>query len=1028
MSSHKEKGFSKDLLITSPFWSAKLETLSHPSAIRMLEDLDPRGPLGIGNAEDPFWKGFKHTYGKKDTSIDFLLRIKKQHPEKIALVQIGDFYETWGVDSVFLVEHCGLNRMGKRGPRAGTPLVNVQAVLDGLTQAGFSVVVCEQADDPLRKMRKTRFIAEIITPSSPVYTYGLGMDRQRGDVLFPECPPEFGLVFEKRGITLVEILPDLMTVMTLEGLTDEAAITKLSSYGGRLSRIFCHENVDEKFLEQHHLHHENLVKVSGYLPRQFAKRMEELIKIDLALDTKVTFTKISPNQQRNQLVPRPLYLRTAQQIGVLPERGIPDLTEQMLPKGSPVTCRNLIRNFLLNPPPQSVATKLRDALRVILNVDVSFPEFPVANPARYVKTLQKQEASPEILKDLFLIAKNFTDCYHTAFASAMSDVLLVVAQILSMEVKSDLLQESSRTIVETLLPILPSKEDKAYLPQDERISRFLFEYVEDEFRGRVSPQARTEIVELYQAVEVAAAQYEQAILDHLLTVIQSHQEQIAAQKKKKERPLALSFDIHNKAIWLRGPVRKRKPLFRGFYHPVDRHGREVKDRWTTRPVEQALAEYKNAVEQARLGVSTLLKDVSQTLFPHTLPIVHLATFSNLMKTLILHAKECHPKGWNGAMNAQAPANSRLFLKDFFPYWMSPRESVRNTLHLEGVALLTGHNMAGKSTLLRSSAVVTLLASCGFLFPAKEVAIPEWIDGWFVRTGAADDPAAGLSAFAVEMMDIKTALRDASAQSLLLIDELGKGTESQAGHAIAGSILEHLSQQRIRSVFATHWHELFSNEEVNLDSIQQIQMETQENQPTYRVIVGSDLSSHAFETALQLGVEPNLIERAKEIAACYRLHNRVSLSPSLVQEAVEPYSVAPEKPSIHVDVEEHSLESACEVMSEILSIPASHIKHVAPRYHPSLKDAASSVVYVLRTGLGYYYVGETDNLSLRLAAHRKDRAKKDCECVYAVISQGKSWSRRIETELTKKFRSLGFPLLSTEDAQHRHFGSASTTEG
>ncbi len=75
---------------------------------------------------------FKHDHGAKEASVDFLFRVKKQHPQKIVLIQIGEFYETWGIDSVFLVEHCGINRMGRKGPRAGMSLANPKVKLQNI--------------------------------------------------------------------------------------------------------------------------------------------------------------------------------------------------------------------------------------------------------------------------------------------------------------------------------------------------------------------------------------------------------------------------------------------------------------------------------------------------------------------------------------------------------------------------------------------------------------------------------------------------------------------------------------------------------------------------------------------------------------------------------------------------------------------------------------------------------------------------------------------------------------------------------
>ncbi|MBI2069506.1 MAG: hypothetical protein HYT79_02810 [Elusimicrobia bacterium] len=980
------------LLISSPFWKEKLNCIVHPSAVRMAHDLDPSGALGIGAGNNPFWKGFKHAYGEKEATVDFLFRVKKQHPEKIVLIQVGEFYETWGIDSVFLVEYCGLNRMGKRGPRAGAPLANIQAVLDGLTQAGFAVVVCEQTNDITQTGRKTRFISEIVTPSSPVYTYGLAMNKDRGNALFPDCPPEFGIAADARGMIVVEVNPDLRTLWTYEGLTREAACMRLTRYGGRLGRIFCHENTDKEFLERSGIHYERLIKISGYLPKDFSKRVEELIKIDLSLDIETPFMRLRPLEDRPVQAPRPVYQRTANQIGILPERGIPDLIEHMLPKGSPAAAQNLIRNFLLNPPPKQTADELRFTLNAILSTCTFFNEFPISNPARYVKTLIKREAGPDILKDLHKLAQNFLSCYQMDFAASMPSALSVISHILSTKINETALKASARVILETLEPVLPHEDDIPYEPRREGISVNLFETVEDAFKGRVAKTAHPEITKLYEAVERAAGRYEEALAEDLIPAIDANP------------ALALSYDVHNLAIWLRGPANAGRLI-----HPHDRHGKPVKDRWSTAKVERALEEYKENAEKARLGVALLLGQICQKLASHHPAIVHLATFSNFMRTLILHVKECQAKGWSLEAGFIRRPGKSLVVKNFFPYWMSPHEAVKNTLRLEGIMLLTGHNMSGKSTLIRSLATTTLLAASGWMFPADKVEGSDEIDGWFVRTGVQDDPQSGLSAFAVEMTDVKIALRDATEHSLIFIDELGKGTESKAGHAIAAAVLEHLNQRQVKGLFATHWHELFFNPKINLEGIGQYSMQVRQGGPTYKVVADSSLSSSAFDTALRLGMDKKIIERAMEIAEGYSMH----FSGNYLGERKAPYETAPQN-------KKFSIENARLALSEIAGIAEPAIHYVAPDAYPLFKNMNSSCLYVLKTKQGFFYIGETDNLIARINAHRNSPDKKDAELIYAGVAAGKSCARKWQAQLIMKLKSQGFPMLSTDDAKQRHF--------
>ena len=1001
-----EKSLIKDLFIRSPFWNSRLESLSHPVAIRMAEDLDPGGPLGIGDATKSFWKGFKHTFGRKDSNIDFLLRVKKQHPQKIALIQIGEFYETWGIDSVFLVEHCGINRMGRKGPRAGMPLSNIQSVLDDLTEAGFSVVVCEQADDVHRKGRKIRFISEVITPSSPTYTYGLAMSH-KSNVCFPEAPPEFGVAVNSKGIKVVEINPDLRTSLILEGLTLEAAIIRLTRYSGRMNRIFLHEKVPKVLLDAANLKFQYIVRISGYSSRSFPKRIEELIKIDLGLNSNISFLKTKPVPVEN--CPHPLYQGTAEQIGILPKRGIPDLVELMLPKGSPATCKHIIRNLLLNPPPEEFAGSLRQAILELQLNDRQLPTLIVSNPVRYVKTLHKSEAHPEILKDLFCLSEIFLTCQKTLSESFVTNILEIISYISSIKAEKNILCDISNKIIDILSLILPKEEDLAYVPQSELISRHLFEHIEEEFRGRIARTSSKEIADLYSKTEELAKKYEKIITDKLVPVIESYMEQ----KGKKSKKPTLSYDIHNHAVWISGALNPKCVEQYSLIRPLDRYGKEVKDRWTTKEVEDILTEYKYTAVSTCEAIKQILKKASKELSPYCLPIIHLATFSNLVKTLYLHIKECQPKSWTANFIKDQCQTNKIILDDFFPYWMKTGEAVMNSLTIDGSCLLTGHNMSGKSTLIRSLAAATLLGSGGFMFPAKKLAISEQIDGWFVRTGAQDDPEAGLSAFAVEMTDIKVALRDSSSRSFLLIDELGKGTESRAGHAIAGSVLEHLVQSNIRSIFATHWHELFVNPYTRLQKVKLVKMECQGDIPTYKAVNGVDLNSSAFHTALRIGVDKQIVQRAKEIAKGYDQFaiSRFKFEDCSANTSVQSFSNKTNR-----------TEFIKQILSSITREAVSQVKNLEENEIPPLNDIGYSIVYILRTSNNFFYVGETDNFLYRVKAHRGKLSGNKCEFFYIAVKEGKSHARKIEQKLIVKLKNSGFPMLSVSDLTNLNFGT------
>jgi DNA mismatch repair protein MutS len=186
---------------------------------------------------------------------------------------------------------------------------------------------------------------------------------------------------------------------------------------------------------------------------------------------------------------------------------------------------------------------------------------------------------------------------------------------------------------------------------------------------------------------------------------------------------------------------------------------------------------------------------------------------------------------------------------------------------EQIALITGPNMAGKSTYIRQVALLALLAHTGSCVPAAAARV-DLLDRIFTRIGASDDLARGQSTFMVEMSEAANILNNATRRSLVILDEIGRGTSTFDGLSLAWSIVEHLHQQvGAKTLFATHYHEL-TELAGKLPRLRNHHVAVREwnDQLIFlrKVQPGATDKSHGIQVARLAGVPKPVIERAKEI--------------------------------------------------------------------------------------------------------------------------------------------------------------------
>ncbi|MBO4410870.1 MAG: DNA mismatch repair protein MutS, partial [Lachnospiraceae bacterium] len=186
-----------------------------------------------------------------------------------------------------------------------------------------------------------------------------------------------------------------------------------------------------------------------------------------------------------------------------------------------------------------------------------------------------------------------------------------------------------------------------------------------------------------------------------------------------------------------------------------------------------------------------------------------------------------------------------------------------------VLIVTGPNMAGKSTYMRQVALITLMAQIGSFVPAEEADI-SICDRIFTRVGASDDLSSGRSTFMVEMTEVSSILRNATKKSLIILDEIGRGTSTFDGLSIAWAVVEYIADPKIlgaKTVFATHYHELTELEGA-VPGVQNycISVKEQGDDIVFlrRIVKGSADKSYGVQVARLAGVPKAVLDRAKEL--------------------------------------------------------------------------------------------------------------------------------------------------------------------
>ncbi|KAL6770905.1 MSH1 [Auxenochlorella protothecoides x Auxenochlorella symbiontica] len=788
--------------------------------------------------------------------------------------------------------------------------------------------------------------------------------------------------------------------------------------------------------------------------------MLTMLRRQLNLDPSLPFTTTRSIASDR---PRPLYFSSAVNLGLHKSRGVPPLLDCVLGPGAPLPSRRWLRRLLLLPPPPAVGLAVHRACTALRDTHAALPEFTVTAAANLVLKIEQRQASDVFYRELaelcWAVEQTCSDPAHAELA----DALLTVSQmetglLFGREELAEATRSTQQLIHEVIEPHPGSgpspvnSEDAGSSPSTSGGLEVMAAFIRknEDFRGKVKadrlPAVHTAVMNAGLRVEKEL----RAIYEPLLEA------SVRAGDPVKLRPM-LRLDEHNNAVWLRLP-RACSALHLadelGLWHPKDRMGKSEPGAHSHPAVDSATDDYRRACSEASRAVRRELDDLAARLQP-SLPLLVTASMLSMMAAALEgHVREASRRGWqlptlaygpDAAVRARAgdaglapnplpPAP--LSVRDMWPYWLQPRgagasAAVFNSFDMAGLFLLTGPNMAGKSTLLRSTAAVALLGACGLAVPARAARLP-YLDAFMLRNFSADSPLEGRSSFAVEMTEMRYVLEDASPHSLVLVDELGKGTEARAGAALAGALLESLDATGCRGVFATHLHPLLELP-LRLRATRRMRMDTSTDangarRPTLRMVPGSSTESLALEVARAQRLPARVLERAAALYADVQaLHAApeggrgrldddddeaagrsgdaaVAAGRGIATDLTETRGLEPA--SAPATLKLRSLAEAGELLAQTASrvlerlgapgaasagrspVPAidapSPPESPGPTPAPTLSPLAVvragqtppprtvglSCVYIVRRTDGWFYVGSTDSIKERLATHRR----------------------------------------------------------
>lgn len=783
--------------------------------------------------------------------------VKAQHPEALLLFRCGDFYETYGDDALTASKILGIvltrrsNSAPDSVPMAGFPYHSIDTYLPRLVRAGYKVAVCDQLEDPkLTKNIVKRGITEVVTP-------GVAFNEQ----LLDQKENNFiaGLCFNKDKCGAAFLDVSTGTFQVAEGSLDYV-MNLLNSFGPKelLVPKGYEKGIKEKTNGKYYI---STLEEWAFVYDNSVEKLKKQLKVDSLKGFAVDNFALGVTSAGALLI----YLEQTQHSGLSNICSISRIDGERFVWMDQFTYRNL-EIF--------GSTAGKDGVSLIDVVDQS--SSPMGS-----RLLRNWLALPimdlDELKQRHDIVEWFTK--NTESLDTVKELIGDVGdleRVVSRAAAGKILPRGVLMVKRGLSRMMPIKElcEASGCGPLKELTEGLEGCNEliDSLERTIDPNTAA----MLGKGDVIAPGVN-AELDELRRIARNSKDYLLEiQQRETERTGISSLKINYNSVF-------------GYYLEVRNvHKDKVPEEWVRkqtlvnaeRYITPELKEYEEKILGAEEKIYILESQIYNALVDKIRDnivriqrncgiIARLDVLSGFAR-LAVERHYCRSI-MNDGMKLDIIEGRHPVIETMMP---AGEEYVPNDVHLDSdgqqIIILTGPNMAGKSALLRQTALIVLLAQIGSFVPAKKAEIG-WFDKIFTRVGASDNISRGESTFMVEMLETSMILHNLSARSLVLLDEIGRGTSTYDGMSIARGIVEYIHEygHGAKTLFATHYHELNDMEGI-YPHIHNYHIAVKEvgKQVIFlrKMVEGGVAHSFGLHVARMAGMPPQVIESAERTLA------------------------------------------------------------------------------------------------------------------------------------------------------------------